>query len=172
MADESNPLRDADRILMAAVDDAIEDAARSAGHHLRDADDTPSRQDYFADGVMRHLFLRLCGADPATAAGGDPEIAWKILYAGRNVARHWEREGEDRKTMRRKRERSEDLDRDRSERRGLIRSAQHYVMTLVVQVTVPHGWPLHLTWAAMALGLMAWGPGRISLDHWIGARKA
>ena len=42
------------------------------------------------------------------------------------------------------------------------------VMTLVVQLTVPHGWPLHVTWAAMALALMAWGPGRLSLDHWIG----
>ncbi len=31
-------------------------------------------------------------------------------------------------------------------------------MTLVVQLTVPSGWPLHLSWAAMALGLMAWGP--------------
>ena len=41
------------------------------------------------------------------------------------------------------------------------------VTTLVVQLTIPTGWPLHLTWAAMALGLMAWGPGRISLDHWI-----
>lgn len=45
------------------------------------------------------------------------------------------------------------------------------VMTLVVQLTVPDGWPLHITWAAMALGIVAWGPGRISLDHWIGARK-
>ncbi len=41
-------------------------------------------------------------------------------------------------------------------------------MTLIVQLTVPAGWPLHLTWAAMALGLMAWGPGRISLDYGIG----
>jgi putative oxidoreductase len=40
-------------------------------------------------------------------------------------------------------------------------------MTLVVQLTVPDGWPVHVTWAAMALGIMAWGPGRISLDHWI-----
>ena len=40
-------------------------------------------------------------------------------------------------------------------------------MTLVVQLTVPDGWPLHVTWAAMALGIMAWGPGRISLDHGI-----
>ena len=41
------------------------------------------------------------------------------------------------------------------------------VMTLVVQLTVPDGWPLHVTWAAMALGIMAWGPGRASLDHLI-----
>ena len=45
------------------------------------------------------------------------------------------------------------------------------LMTLVVELTVPDGWPLHLTWAAMALGVMAWGPGRISLDHLIGGRK-
>ena len=45
-------------------------------------------------------------------------------------------------------------------------------MTLVVQLTVPSGWPIHLTWAAMALGIMAWGPGQISLDHWIGRLRA
>jgi len=39
------------------------------------------------------------------------------------------------------------------------------VMTLVVQLTVPDGWPLHVTWAAMALAIMAWGAGRFSLDH-------
>jgi putative oxidoreductase len=41
------------------------------------------------------------------------------------------------------------------------------VMTFIVELTVPDGWPIHLTWAAMALGIMAWGPGRISLDHLI-----
>lgn len=41
------------------------------------------------------------------------------------------------------------------------------VMTLVVQLTVPGGWPLHLTWAAMAVGIMAWGPGRLSIDQLI-----
>jgi putative oxidoreductase len=40
-------------------------------------------------------------------------------------------------------------------------------MTIVVQLTVPDGWPLHVTWAAMALAIMSWGPGRISCDHWI-----
>lgn len=43
-------------------------------------------------------------------------------------------------------------------------------MTLVIQLTAPDGWPLHITWAAMALGIMAWGAGRVSLDHWIGRR--
>ncbi|KYK47494.1 hypothetical protein A1D31_30665 [Bradyrhizobium liaoningense] len=38
-------------------------------------------------------------------------------------------------------------------------------MTLIVELTVPDGWPIHLTWAAMALGIMAHGPGHISLDH-------
>lgn len=44
------------------------------------------------------------------------------------------------------------------------------VMALVVQLTVPDGWPIHLTWAAMALGIMAWGPGQVSLDQWIERR--
>jgi putative oxidoreductase len=39
------------------------------------------------------------------------------------------------------------------------------VMTCIVELTVPDGWPVHVTWAAMALGIMAWGPGRISIDH-------
>ena len=39
------------------------------------------------------------------------------------------------------------------------------LMTIVIQITVPDGWPVHLTWAAMALSLMRHGPGRLSLDH-------
>lgn len=41
------------------------------------------------------------------------------------------------------------------------------LMTVVVELTVPDGWPVHLTWAAMALGIMAYGPGNVSLDHLI-----
>jgi putative oxidoreductase len=40
-------------------------------------------------------------------------------------------------------------------------------MTIVVELTVPDGWPIHITWAAMALGIMAWGPGRFSVDYLI-----
>ena len=40
-------------------------------------------------------------------------------------------------------------------------------MTLIVELTVPDGWPIHITWAAMALAIIAWGPGRASLDFLI-----
>ena len=41
------------------------------------------------------------------------------------------------------------------------------LMTLIVELTIPTGWPMHITWAAMALGIMAWGPGRFSMDFWL-----
>jgi putative oxidoreductase len=41
------------------------------------------------------------------------------------------------------------------------------LMTFIVELTVPDGWPVHITWAAMALGIMAWGPGRFSIDYWV-----
>jgi putative oxidoreductase len=41
-------------------------------------------------------------------------------------------------------------------------------MTAVVELTVPDGWPIHITWAAMALAIMAFGPGAISLDRFFG----
>ncbi|PKA45337.1 hypothetical protein CWR43_04830 [Rhizobium sullae] len=43
-------------------------------------------------------------------------------------------------------------------------------MTIIIQLTVPDGWPIHLTWAAMALGVITWGPGKWALDRWIAAR--
>lgn len=40
------------------------------------------------------------------------------------------------------------------------------LMTLVIQLTVPEGWAsFHLPWAAMALAVMTWGPGPLSLDQ-------
>jgi len=40
-----------------------------------------------------------------------------------------------------------------------------FLMTCVIELTVPYGWPIHITWAAMALGIAAWGPGAMSIDH-------
>jgi putative oxidoreductase len=42
-------------------------------------------------------------------------------------------------------------------------------MTAVIQLTYPDGWAnFHLPWAAMALAIMAFGPGPISLDWLLG----
>jgi len=39
------------------------------------------------------------------------------------------------------------------------------VMTGMIQLTVPDGWAnFHLPWAAMALAVLTYGPGRIALD--------
>ena len=45
------------------------------------------------------------------------------------------------------------------------------VMTLVIQLFVyPGAYATHGTWAAVLLLLMARGPGRLSIDHWIARR--
>jgi putative oxidoreductase len=42
------------------------------------------------------------------------------------------------------------------------------VMTGVIELVVPEGWAnFHLPWAAMAVSIVAIGPGRLSLDHMI-----
>jgi putative oxidoreductase len=42
-------------------------------------------------------------------------------------------------------------------------------MTAIIQLTVPDGWAnFHLPWAAMALAIMTFGPGKISLDYVLG----
>ncbi|TWT10785.1 DoxX family protein [Reyranella sp. CPCC 100927] len=46
------------------------------------------------------------------------------------------------------------------------------MMTVIVELTVPDGWPVHLTWAAMALAIIGGGPGRWSLDHGISQIRA
>jgi putative oxidoreductase len=41
-------------------------------------------------------------------------------------------------------------------------------MTMTIQLFVyPDAYPTHGTWAAVLLYLMAYGPGKLSLDHWI-----
>jgi putative oxidoreductase len=43
------------------------------------------------------------------------------------------------------------------------------VMTGIIQLTYPDGWAnFHLYWAAMALAIITFGPGAISLDRLIG----
>ncbi len=42
------------------------------------------------------------------------------------------------------------------------------VMTAIIQITIPDGWAnFHLPWAAMAMAIMTFGPGKLSLDHFL-----
>ena len=44
-------------------------------------------------------------------------------------------------------------------------------MTLVIQLFIyPEAYPTHGTWLALLLLLVAKGPGRLSIDHWIARR--
>ncbi|OYV80140.1 MAG: hypothetical protein B7Z60_09145 [Ferrovum sp. 37-45-19] len=44
-------------------------------------------------------------------------------------------------------------------------------MTMVIEILVyPDAYPTHGTWAAILLYLIAKGPGKVSIDHWIGRR--
>ncbi len=46
-------------------------------------------------------------------------------------------------------------------------------MTAIIQLTEPDGWAnFHLPWAAMALALLVFGPGRVAVDQWIAKRRA
>jgi putative oxidoreductase len=40
------------------------------------------------------------------------------------------------------------------------------LMTCIVEITVPDGWPIHITWAAMALAVAVYGAGSFSLDSY------
>lgn len=45
------------------------------------------------------------------------------------------------------------------------------IMTAVIQITLPDAWPLHLTWAAMAVGIIALGAGKLSVDYIFGLSR-
>lgn len=40
------------------------------------------------------------------------------------------------------------------------------LMTIVIQIALPTGFPTHLLWTAVLLYLLARGPGILSIDHW------
>ena len=41
------------------------------------------------------------------------------------------------------------------------------LMTMVIQIALPTGFPTHLLWTAVLLYLLARGAGILSIDHWI-----
>ncbi|MBN9216493.1 MAG: hypothetical protein J0I79_00925 [Mesorhizobium sp.] len=86
----------AERAMMAAIQRAIDDAAAQAAEALRSSEfrDSPPSRDYLAAVAHQKLFALLCGADPETFVGGNPDIAASILENGRKISDHyWAKDG-------------------------------------------------------------------------------
>lgn len=49
-----------------------------------------------------------------------------------------------------------------------------FIVNAVAVISLPEiapaAWQQHLFWGALLAGLLLWGPGRWSLDHWLGTR--
>lgn len=81
----------AEAALWTAVNKALDTATRDVAAALGAAQSTlePPPRDYFVATIQQKLFIALCGGDPDTFLGGDPEIAAHILENGRNIAHHY-----------------------------------------------------------------------------------
>ena len=81
----------AERATLATICKALEDAAKQAAEELQSTEfrDSPPSYGYFAAAAHQKLFVLLCGGDPETLAGGDPDIAARILDNGRQLSDHY-----------------------------------------------------------------------------------
>lgn len=80
-----------DKTLAAAVSCALEEATKRALEDMRaigQKDAAPPLQ-YFAAVVHQRMYCIMCGADPDTFAGGNPEIAYHVIRNSQNIAKHY-----------------------------------------------------------------------------------
>jgi len=84
-------IKRADTALAAAVSLALEEAVRQATEDMRaiDQEDATPVLKYFAGVVHQRMYCLMCGADPDTFEGGDPDIAYHIIRNSQNIARHY-----------------------------------------------------------------------------------
>ena len=77
--------------MMAKIYKAIEDATVDAAEQLKSTEWTnaPPAYEYFVSVAHQKLFVHLCGGDPETFQGGDPELAAHILKNGQNIVDHY-----------------------------------------------------------------------------------
>jgi hypothetical protein len=77
--------------MLAKIYKAIEEATAEAAEALTatEWERAPPAHDYFASVAHQKLFVLLCGADPETFRGGDPQLAAHILKNGQNIVDHY-----------------------------------------------------------------------------------
>ena len=81
----------AERAMLDKVYKAIDDAAAEVADNFRKAglEFEPTSKDYFTFATQQVLFVRICGGDPDTLEGGDPEIGAKIVSNGQHIIDHY-----------------------------------------------------------------------------------
>ncbi|ACM30803.1 hypothetical protein G6L94_30605 [Agrobacterium rhizogenes] len=80
-----------DKTLAATVSRALEDATKQAAEDMRaigQEDAVPAMQ-YFAAVVHQRMYCLMCGADPDTFEGGNPETAYHVIRNSQNIAKHY-----------------------------------------------------------------------------------
>ncbi|MFD1330311.1 hypothetical protein [Mycoplana ramosa] len=84
----------AERAMLDKVFNAIDDAAAEVADGFAKAglEFEPTSRDYFTFATQQVLFVRLCGGDPDTLKGGDPEVGQRIVNNGQHIIDHYWRE--------------------------------------------------------------------------------
>jgi len=81
----------AENALIATVYKAMEEATLQACAEMQAAgsSERPPSLAYFTSVVHHRMFCLMCGADPETMEGGDPDMASRILENGRKISEHY-----------------------------------------------------------------------------------
>lgn len=85
----------AERSMLDKVFKAIDVAAAEVADGFKEAglEFAPTSSEYFMITVQQVTFVRLCGGDPDTLKGGDPELGQRVVNNGQNIIDSYWREG-------------------------------------------------------------------------------
>lgn len=80
-----------DQALMAIVYKALQNATDQAAAEFQSigSADRPPAYEYFAAVLHQKMYCVMCGADPDTMQGGDPDIALNVIRNSQNIAKHY-----------------------------------------------------------------------------------
>ena len=77
--------------MMATIYQALENAGEQVVSELKaiEAAEPPPAREYFVSFAHQKLFLLLCGADPESFEGGDPDLADFVIENNQNIRDHY-----------------------------------------------------------------------------------
>ncbi|MBY5420945.1 hypothetical protein GFL91_35510 [Rhizobium leguminosarum bv. viciae] len=84
-------IKNADDALATAVSLALDEAVKKAAENMRaigQEESAPAMQ-YFESVIHQRMYCLMCGADPDTLEGGNPDIAYHVIRNSQNIARHY-----------------------------------------------------------------------------------